>query len=52
MSGKERVLASLRHEEPDRVPLDVGMNRDDVRAEVVRRYGSLPAFFTPPQFFV
>ena len=24
MTGRERILATLRHEEPDRVPLDIG----------------------------
>lgn len=24
MTSRERVMAALRHEEPDRVPLDIG----------------------------
>ena len=36
MSGKERTLASLRHREPDRVPLNIWMFRTDVRAAVKR----------------
>jgi uroporphyrinogen decarboxylase len=45
MTSKERVLTSIRHEEPDRVPLNIWMYRDDVRGEVVRRYGSIDAFY-------
>ena len=44
LSGKERTLRSIRHEEPDRVPLNVWMFRDDMRARVVERYGSLERF--------
>lgn len=35
----------MRHEEPDRVPLNIWMYRDDVREEVRKRYGSLDAFY-------
>ncbi len=45
MTSKERVLKAIRHEEPDRVPLNIWMYRDDVRAEVVKRYGSIDAFY-------
>src|SRR3990172_250492 len=45
MTSKERVLKALRHEEPDRVPLNIWMYRDDVREEVVKRYGSIDAFY-------
>ncbi len=44
MSGKERALAAIRHEEPDRVPLNVWMYRKDVCGRVVERYGSLERF--------
>lgn len=44
MSGKERTLTTLRHREPDRVPLNIWMFRKDVRAAVVERYGSLDRF--------
>ena len=44
MSGKERTLTSLRHREPDRIPLNIWMFRKDVRAAVVEKYGSLDAF--------
>lgn len=45
MTSKERVLKTLSHAEPDRVPLNIWMYRDDVRAEVVKRYGSIDAFY-------
>lgn len=45
MSGKERTIMAIRHEQPDRVPLSVGMNREDVRTLVVHRYGSLAVFY-------
>ena len=45
MTSKERVFKALRHEEPDRVPLNIWMYRDDVREDVVKRYGSLDAFY-------
>jgi len=45
MTGKERVLAAINHVEPDRVPLDVWMDREDVKEEVIRKWGDLDAFF-------
>ena len=45
MTGKERVLAAINHVEPDRVPLDVWMDREDVKQEVIRKWGDLDAFF-------
>lgn len=44
MSGKERTLTAIRHEEPDRVPLNIWNFRTDVQAQVIARYGSLEAF--------
>ncbi|MEW6072992.1 MAG: uroporphyrinogen decarboxylase family protein [Planctomycetota bacterium] len=44
LSGKERVRRAIRHEEPDRVPLNIWMMREDMRARVVERYGSLDRF--------
>ena len=44
MSGKERTLRTIRHEEPDRVPFNIWMMREDMRAKVVERYGSLERF--------
>jgi len=43
-SGKERTLRAIRHEEPDRVPLNIWMYREDVCEAVVERYGSLERF--------
>jgi uroporphyrinogen decarboxylase len=45
MTSRERIFTSLRHEEPDRVPLNVWMYRDDVKAEVNKHYGSIDAFY-------
>ncbi len=44
MTGKERILAALRHEEPDRVPLDVGGTNNTamhllVEKEIKKRLG-------------
>lgn len=45
MTGRERVLAAISHLEPDRVPLDVWMDREDVQQEVIRKWGDLDAFY-------
>jgi uroporphyrinogen decarboxylase len=45
MTPKERILKAIRHEEPDRVPLNVWLYRDDVAVKIVERYGSVDAFF-------
>jgi len=45
MTGKERVLSAIKHVEPDRVPLDVWMDREDVKQEVIRKWGDLDAFY-------
>jgi len=45
MIGRERVFAALDHREPDRVPIYIWMFRDDMRKEVVKRYGSLDGFY-------
>ena len=41
MSGKERTLMAIRHEQPDRVPLELWMFREDMVKRVEERYGSL-----------
>jgi len=45
MSGKERTLMAVRHEEPDRVPLNVWMFRGDVREKVLEKFHSLEQFY-------
>ncbi|MEO2004569.1 MAG: uroporphyrinogen decarboxylase family protein [Candidatus Poribacteria bacterium] len=45
MLGRERVLAAFAHEQPDRVPRTIWMFREDVRAAVTERHGSVDAFF-------
>jgi len=45
MNGKERTLKTLRHEEPDRVPLNVWMFRDDMRQRVIERFGNMETFY-------
>lgn len=45
MDGRDRVVLSLRHREPDRVPRYVWMFRDDMRKQCAERYGSLDAFY-------
>jgi uroporphyrinogen decarboxylase len=45
MSGKERTLQAIRHQEPDRVPLNIWMMRDDMQARVIERYGSMEKFY-------
>ncbi|MBN1402500.1 MAG: hypothetical protein JXA74_16795 [Anaerolineae bacterium] len=43
MTGRQRVLAALAHEQPDRVPLDLGATRDS--SIVVEGYERLKAHF-------
>lgn len=45
MTSRERVLKAIRHETPDRVPLDVWIGRPDVEKACVAKYGSLDAFY-------
>lgn len=50
MNSKERVLAAVRHEEPDRVPINIwlyqrGIGSEEVKAAVVAKYGSLDGFY-------
>ena len=45
MSGKERTLRTVRHEEPDRVPLNIFMDREDMRQRVTERFGSMDQFY-------
>lgn len=45
MNSRERVLKTIRHEVPDRVPLNVWIYRAEVEAGVVAKYGSLDAFY-------
>jgi uroporphyrinogen decarboxylase len=51
MTSRERVEAALRHEEPDRVPLDIGGGQST--SLVVEAYETLKVyldFSAPPQF--
>ncbi|MGQ9629379.1 MAG: uroporphyrinogen decarboxylase family protein [bacterium] len=45
MSGKERTLMAIRHEEPDRIPLNIWMMREDMCRRVIERYGSMDQFY-------
>jgi uroporphyrinogen decarboxylase len=50
MNSKERVLAAIRHTEPDRVPLGIwlyqpGFGSERLKADIEARYGSLDAFY-------
>lgn len=45
MNGKERTLKAIRHEEPDRVPLNIWMLRDDMQEKVTAKYGSMEKFY-------
>ena len=45
MNSKERVFKAIRHIEPDRVPMNIWMFRDDVQQKVIEKYGSLDAFY-------
>ena len=50
MNAKQRVLTTIRHQEPDRVPLHIwlyqrGAGSEEIKAEVEAKYGSLDAFY-------
>lgn len=45
MISRERVLASIAHQKPDRVPLNIWMYREDVQKKVIQKYGNLDNFF-------
>lgn len=50
MTSKQRVLTAIRHEEPDRVPLNIwlyapGMGSEELKSEVEAKYGSLDGFY-------
>ncbi len=44
MTSKERVLKAIRHEEPDRVPLNVWLYRGDYAEIINEKYGSVDGF--------
>ena len=44
MNSLERVLKTIRHEEPDRVPLNIWNFRPEVQKPVIEKYGSLEKF--------
>lgn len=52
MTSRDRVLKTIAHIEPDRVPLSIWMFRQDVQANVIRRWGSLDAFLEELQIDV
>jgi uroporphyrinogen decarboxylase len=45
MNSKERVLCTIQHMEPDRVPMNIWMFREDKKKEVCLKYGSMEKFF-------
>ena len=50
MNSKQRVLTAIRHEEPDRVPLNIwlyapGIGSEELKSEVDAKYGSLDGFY-------
>jgi uroporphyrinogen decarboxylase len=45
MNSKERVISAIKHIKPDRVPMNIWMFRKDMSSAVIRRYGSMQAFF-------
>lgn len=45
MTSKERVLKAIRHEEADRVPLNIWLYRQDYSDLVAEKYGSVDAFY-------
>lgn len=50
MTSKQRVLTAMRHEEPDRVPLNIwlylpDLGSEELKAEVEAKYGSLDEFY-------
>lgn len=56
MNSRERVFAALNHQEPDRIPFDVGgMLQSGIHVKAyanLRRYLSLPEVEVEPQTFV
>ena len=44
MNSLERVMATIKHEKPDRVPLNIWNFREDVQKSVIEKYGSLDKF--------
>ena len=45
MNSRERVMAAINHIEPDRVPMNVWMFREDTCEKVIEKYGSMDAFY-------
>lgn len=45
MTSKQRVLKAIRHEEADRVPLNIWLYRQDYSDLVAAKYGSVDAFY-------
>lgn len=52
MTSRERVLASLRHEEPDRVPIDLGGGTTGIEVEAYDRLKALIRFESETKTFV
>ena len=52
MTSRERVLASLRHEEPDRVPIDLGGGTTGIEVEAYERLKALLGFESQTKTFV
>jgi uroporphyrinogen decarboxylase len=45
LTSKERILKAIHHEEPDRVPVNIWLYREDYSRIVADKYGSVEAFF-------
>lgn len=45
MTSKDRIMKAIRHEEADRVPLNIWLYRQDYSEIVAAKYGSVEAFF-------
>jgi uroporphyrinogen decarboxylase len=45
MTSKERILKAIRHEQADRVPLNIWLYRQDYSEIVAAKYGSVDAFY-------
>jgi uroporphyrinogen decarboxylase len=52
MTSRERLLTALRHEEPDRVPIDWGGGTTGIEAEAYDRLKQLLGFEGPTKTFV
>jgi len=52
VTSRERVLASLRHEEPDRVPIDLGGGTTGIEVEAYDRLKALLGFKSRTKTFV